>query len=410
MKWIHRMGTAVVVTAVAAALSIGVAPAERLSEPVAHGAVTVYFTYDEATGALAKALSVEEAVETGTVEIVDIGNVRRLLVRNRGDTPVFLQMGDLLKGGMQDRVIETSTLVLPYSETYVSAYCVELGRWLMLGSEDRFLAQGFRLPGAADVLKYGQDHIWDSVARMQGSLAMALGYPVVDGVSSTSLPRTLEMASKATDSYVAALGKAPPQGATGYVAVANGRVVAADRFGSSELLRKLWPKLVRAAAFSSMVATSGPGNVRSGADVQVFLDSAIGTGSVSDLTGPGEELVHRAFVIGAGSAPTGTWERRSHGSSFDHDAGSWFFAPGAGGGGFDRDRSWPFGFGGAGGPEGNVFNYALPGNNAGQQTRFAIQDGWFVRRAFGADDGTLPNIGALGETLSGFAWGHRSSP
>ncbi len=410
MKWIQQIGAAVLAAAVAAAVSVGAASAARLSGPVAHGALTVYFTYDGAAQAYAKALSVEEALGTGTVEIVDTGNVRRLLVRNRGDTPVFLQMGDLLKGGMQDRVIETSTVVLPHSEAYVPAYCVELGRWLMSGFEDRFLAQGLLLPGAADVLKYNQQHVWNTVARMQGSLETALGYPVVDGVSSTSLPRTLEMASKAADSYVAALGKAPPQGATGYVAVANGTVVAADRFGSAELLRKLWPKLVRAAAFSSMVATGGPGNVRSGADVEAFLDSAIGAGSVSDLTGPGAELVHRAFVIGAGPAPAGKWERRSHGSSFDHDAGSWFFTRGASSWRFDPDRSRSFGFGGAGDPEWNVFSYTLPGNDVGQQTRSALQGGWSIRGAFGVDDGSLPDMDALGETLSGFGWGHRSSP
>jgi hypothetical protein len=49
-------------------------------------------------------LTLAEGCELNIVEILETGTVGRLSVHNRSPkTPLFLQLGELLKGGLQDR-------------------------------------------------------------------------------------------------------------------------------------------------------------------------------------------------------------------------------------------------------------------------------------------------------------------
>ncbi len=71
----------------------------------------------------------------GTVRVVETGSVNELRIENSGDEDVFIQSGDIVKGGRQDRVL-TVSFVLPQKsgEVPVAAYCVEHGRWSQRGS------------------------------------------------------------------------------------------------------------------------------------------------------------------------------------------------------------------------------------------------------------------------------------
>ncbi len=75
--------------------------------------------------------------------------VSQLLVQNKGAEDVFIQAGDIVKGGKQDRVV-TASFVLPAKskETAVPVYCVEAGRWAPRGNEDsrKFSASAEMLP------------------------------------------------------------------------------------------------------------------------------------------------------------------------------------------------------------------------------------------------------------------------
>jgi hypothetical protein len=64
-----------------------------------------------------------------------------LTVENLSDQEVFVQAGEIVKGGRQDRVL-SSDLVLPpkSSSVAIGSLCVENGRWQKRGAEeaDRF--------------------------------------------------------------------------------------------------------------------------------------------------------------------------------------------------------------------------------------------------------------------------------
>ena len=71
------------------------------------------------------------------VRVYETGNVNELAVENRGEEAVFIQAGDIVKGGKQDRSLTVSLILPPHSKrTPIASFCVEPGRWAQRGRED----------------------------------------------------------------------------------------------------------------------------------------------------------------------------------------------------------------------------------------------------------------------------------
>ena len=111
-------------------------PQARVSGPVVHENIAVYFVHGpSAPGPVPQTL--QEALAKGTVEVNETGNVQQLTIENKGAEAVFVQFGDIVKGGQQDRVLTVSLLIEPKSGVIpIGAYCVEQGRWSARGKED----------------------------------------------------------------------------------------------------------------------------------------------------------------------------------------------------------------------------------------------------------------------------------
>ncbi len=111
-------------------------PTPRVSGPATHANVSVYFVHGaSAAGPVPDTL--QEALAKGTVEVQETGNVQELKIENKGQSPVFVQFGDIVKGGQQDRVLTISMVLQPGSGVVpIGAYCVEQGRWAARGKED----------------------------------------------------------------------------------------------------------------------------------------------------------------------------------------------------------------------------------------------------------------------------------
>src|SRR5262245_6069931 len=107
----------------------------RISNPVTHENLTIYFVHGpSASGPVP--LTLKEALLKGGLDVHETGNVNQLFVANRSDEEVFIQAGDIVKGGRQDRVLTVSLVVPPKSgRVPIGAYCVEQGRWSARGRE-----------------------------------------------------------------------------------------------------------------------------------------------------------------------------------------------------------------------------------------------------------------------------------
>ena len=200
--------------------------AYRLSEPVTFRNLAIYFVRGASRGGPVP-LTLQEALERKVVTVSETGQVNELKVENIGDEAIFIQSGDIVKGGQQDRVLSVSLLLRPHSGPIpIASFCVESGRWSARGREDvkTYSSANAAVPsrtaklemagavapkpdGAAAGLGTHQQEIWKSVAEVQGKLARSLGRSVAAPKSQSSLQLALENDNLADEqaAYIAAL-------------------------------------------------------------------------------------------------------------------------------------------------------------------------------------------------------------
>ena len=316
----HRRGLLRVAALAACAVATGwTAPVSagavdksyRLTGPYTHDNLAIYLVHRRGGEEGPVPLTLGEAMGQGVVRVVETGDVEELVIRNLGDQEVFIQAGDIVKGGKQDRVLTVSMIVPPHSgDIPVGAFCVEEGRWSGRGEEEvaAFSASMARMPSRAarmalaervqreivpEVARVAsqsgqrqgsagaslQGRVWESVREVQKNLGRAMSAEVADERSRSSLQLSLENAALASalEAYEAALGGVP-QGhpdAMGYVFAVNGRINSGDEFGSAGLFRKLWPRQLTAAATEAIGEKEAPTRDRPTlAEVAAFIDGA----------------------------------------------------------------------------------------------------------------------------------------
>jgi hypothetical protein len=298
----------------------------RVSDAVKHENVAIYFVHG-ASRAGPVPLTLEEGLRAKTVRVYETSNVNELAIENLGDQEVFVQAGDIVKGGQQDRALTVSLMLPPHSGRLpIAAFCVEQGRWSKRGDEDaRLFASaaasvpsreakivlrsapakiappsaptgraaapsapagpapdnGARLEAAGDhaALAARQNEVWQEVARVQGLLSSGVGGVVNSPQSRTSLQLALEneKLKEAQEGYIKALKAAGEQDndIVGYVLTVNGKPSSAELYPSNGLFRKMWPKLLSANATEAIAAKSRPTEpAPSVATVDAFLKEA----------------------------------------------------------------------------------------------------------------------------------------
>ena len=111
-------------------------PHRKVSGPHVHENLAIYFIHgNSADGPVPLTLS--EALAKGRVQVIETGRVNELQIENTGDEEVFVQVGDIVKGGKQDRVLTVSLVLPPKSGMIpIASFCVEQGRWSARGTED----------------------------------------------------------------------------------------------------------------------------------------------------------------------------------------------------------------------------------------------------------------------------------
>lgn len=123
----------------------------NVSGPHVEGNLAVYFIHGQSRPGPVP-LTLAEAMRKGRVTVHETGRVEQLLIENTGDQEVFVQAGDIVKGGRQDRVLTISLLLPPNSgKISIGSYCVEQGRWSRRGTESvqRFSSAESAMPSRA---------------------------------------------------------------------------------------------------------------------------------------------------------------------------------------------------------------------------------------------------------------------
>jgi hypothetical protein len=235
----------------------------RLSGPYTHKNLSIFLVHGKNSIKGKSFLTLQEALVQKKVVVYETKSVNELSIENFSNEDVYVQSGDIVKGGQQDRMIGVDLIVPPKSGRLpISAFCVEHGRWSGRGNErasafasssDAVATKDIKL--AAKRLN-SQGGVWQSVTVAQDKLSRNVGARVNSSVSESSLQLAVEnnKVRETADSYVKALSNIPNRSddVIGYVFAINGKVNSADIYGSNVLFRKLWPKLLKANAVEAI--------------------------------------------------------------------------------------------------------------------------------------------------------------
>ena len=84
-------------------------------------------------------MTLQEAMEMDVFKVYETEDVNELIVENISPKyDVFIQSGDIVKGGKQDRVLAISVIIPRMSgKVSIEAFCVESDRWEGRGNESR---------------------------------------------------------------------------------------------------------------------------------------------------------------------------------------------------------------------------------------------------------------------------------
>jgi hypothetical protein len=208
-------------------------------------------------------LTLDDGLKKGLVIITEQEDerVRALSIDNQSDRPLYLQEGERLLGGKQDRTITSSLVIPPHSgKTSVPTFCVEHSRWVegTRGREFGFSVNPALAPkgvrGAAKV-EGSQDRVWGCVAAQKASAHKTLQCPNTNSSVNEMLdaPQVQRVSEEYADALGQALDRPENRDARGMAIVFNGQIEEVNIYPNRALFRKLYPRLVRAYAVQAVL-------------------------------------------------------------------------------------------------------------------------------------------------------------
>ena len=281
----------------------------KISGPYTHKNLSIFLIHGEDRAKGQIPLTLQEAMKQKKVIVHETENVNTLAIENISQEEVFVQSGDIVKGGKQDRVLALDLIVPPKSGRMpIDSFCVEQGRWNQRGEEsaNAFSASDKMLVTKdlkiAAKSKKSQSEVWENVGKSArkvsgGVLAMSsmpTGSATPAPPANTVLPALpVQSAAGAADNSAAGIAAQDeqafdfsPLGATrslqlalenkrvqqtvsdyidnlssiidgktdiiGYAFAINGQVNSGDVYSSNGLFKKLWPKLLESSATEAL--------------------------------------------------------------------------------------------------------------------------------------------------------------
>src|SRR5262249_6265677 len=114
----------------------------RISGPYTQDNLTIFLIHGKDAISVKEYLTLAEALEQKKAVVHETQNVNEVSVENlTPDVDVYIEAGDIIKGGQQDRVVGTDMIITAKSgKVPISCFCVEASRWRQRGSEaaDKF--------------------------------------------------------------------------------------------------------------------------------------------------------------------------------------------------------------------------------------------------------------------------------
>jgi hypothetical protein len=155
-----------------------VAAGYRISGPYTHKNLTVFLVHGKDLLPGKNFLTLQEALAQKKARVYETNDVNELAIRNFSNQDVYVQAGDIVRGGDQDRMISIDFIVPPRSGRMpIAAFCVESGRWSKRGDEQSAWFSSSENVAATRELKLAaksansQEAVWENVSAAQRKLS-----------------------------------------------------------------------------------------------------------------------------------------------------------------------------------------------------------------------------------------------
>jgi hypothetical protein len=249
----------------------------RITGPYAHENLAVYLIHADRQDDR-EFITLDEGLRDKVVLITEKQDeqVSELQIENTAEVPLFIQEGDRLVGGKQDRIIGLSMVIPPRSgKTKIPAFCVEQGRWAQGGMGLAFGATSNAALAPLPVRYAGkvagdQGMVWREVAE-QKSVLEEQG--VSNASSSLNEAFDSEEMNKVSREYQSRLGEVFEEhpDAVGVAFALNGEIQEVNLYPGNRLLRKIGPRLLMGYAIQAVASREGKATHPAAPDVAKFM-------------------------------------------------------------------------------------------------------------------------------------------
>jgi hypothetical protein len=224
---------------------------------------------------MGKYTTLENALKDSKIRVQEAtsgGSVNTLRFSNTSKDTILIGMGDIVKGGKQDRVIEKDTLICPGQTLQVSVYCVESGRWTAGKDGTTFNTYHSNINNyvrKSIVQEKSQGKVWEKVAAINkgnGTTTSTGTYTAV-----TQSQKYNEEIKEYKDAFTKAI--LADSTIVGVLAVTGDRIIGCDIYGTRELFKSNFDNVLN--SYISEAVYDGKDITISDAVVAKYLDDLL---------------------------------------------------------------------------------------------------------------------------------------
>ncbi len=203
--------------------------------------------------------TLDEALNSGWLTISEMGggSVNEVMLTNHSGRYIYVMGGEILTGCRQDRIVGRDVLIAPRSRNViVPVYCVEEGRWT--AKSDRFYSKNnlgtYALRAEAEKASADtQSTLWHSIRGFNSRLSVRSTTQAYQDVYDDRAIKSEVTLYEQRLQHVPNMNR----DTVGVVVAIGADIVSADIFANPQIFRKLWPKILRSSAFSTINCRGG---------------------------------------------------------------------------------------------------------------------------------------------------------
>lgn len=263
-------------------LNVPVSESQAVKEGYSQGHKKMKIYYIKAKPSLEKEFknmgnytNLETAISQSKIKIQEVsggGTVNTLRFSNISSDSIMISMGDIVKGGKQDRVIEKDAVIAPGQTISMSVYCVESGRWAAGRNGNSFNTYHSNANNSLRktiVKEKNQGQVWKKVADINKANGTSTSTGTYTAVTQS------ETYNKEIKEYKEAFMKTISADSTivGIVAVTGDKIIGCDIYGTPQLFKDNAANLLN--SYISEAVYDGKEVTIKDAEVGKYLDNLL---------------------------------------------------------------------------------------------------------------------------------------